>query len=70
MRFRIVSCLFLAAAAAGQTPSELAYKQPYKQMEWPRPAASAAGTPAGPWNFIQVAAVAATPQGNILVLHR
>ncbi|MDX1984783.1 MAG: DUF6351 family protein, partial [Bryobacteraceae bacterium] len=46
------------------------YKQPYKQMEWPRPAASAAGTPAGPWNFIQVAAVAATPQGNILVLHR
>jgi DNA-binding beta-propeller fold protein YncE len=43
---------------------------PYRQMEWPTPPVSAAGLPAGPWNFIQVASVAATQRGNILVLHR
>jgi len=43
---------------------------PYSQLEWPTPPVSAAGLPAGPWNFIQVASVAATQRGNILVLHR
>src|SRR4051812_38730080 len=38
--------------------------------EWPTQAKSAAGAPAGPWNFIQVPAVAITPGGNVLVLHR
>jgi DNA-binding beta-propeller fold protein YncE len=38
--------------------------------EWPVQARSAAGTPAGPWNFIQVAAVAINASGNVLVLHR
>ncbi len=38
--------------------------------EWPMQARTAAGTPAGPWNFIQVSAVATTRSGNILVLHR
>jgi len=42
----------------------------YEQAEWPIPAITAAGTPAGPWNFGQVAAVATTAQGHILVLHR
>jgi DNA-binding beta-propeller fold protein YncE len=39
-------------------------------VDWPIEATSVAGFPAGPWNFIQVAAVAATTRGNILVLHR
>ena len=43
---------------------------PYKLVEWPTPASSAAGVPAGPWNFIQVASVAVTGRGSILVLHR
>ena len=42
---------------------------PYKLVEWPTPPTTAAGAP-GAWNFIQVASVAVTPQGNILVLHR
>src|SRR5713101_5460956 len=42
----------------------------YKFVDWPIEATSVAGFPAGPWNFIQVAAVAATARGNILVLHR
>jgi DNA-binding beta-propeller fold protein YncE len=42
----------------------------YKLMPWPVEAKSAAGFDAGPWNFIQVASVAAHPNGNILVLHR
>ena len=42
----------------------------YKYVDWPIEATSVAGFPAGPWNFIQVAAVAATTRGNILVLHR
>ena len=37
---------------------------------WPAPAITAADTPAGPWNFGQVAAVATTKNGHILVLHR
>jgi DNA-binding beta-propeller fold protein YncE len=43
---------------------------PYTLVEWPAPPNSAAGVPAGPWNFIQVASVAVTAQGTILVLHR
>src|SRR5204862_7980696 len=42
----------------------------YKYVDWPIEATSAAGFPAGPWNFIQVAAVATTARGYILVLHR
>ena len=43
---------------------------PYKLMEWPTLPTSTAGVPAGPWNFIQVASVAVTARGSILVLHR
>jgi DNA-binding beta-propeller fold protein YncE len=42
---------------------------PYKLVEWPAPATSAAGFPA-PWNLIQVSSVALTPKGTVLVLHR
>jgi len=38
--------------------------------DWPTPVANAAGTPGGPWNFIQVSGVAVDAQGHILVLHR
>jgi|SRR5579863_6022522 len=43
----------------------------YKEVpDWPTQVANAAGTPAGPWNFIQVAGVAIDSQGHVLVLHR
>ena len=38
--------------------------------QWPISAVTAAGTPAGPWNFGQVVAVATNARGHILVLHR
>src|SRR5262249_4970415 len=41
----------------------------YQQVEFPKPATTAAGVPGG-WNLIQVASVAITSQGTILVLHR
>jgi DNA-binding beta-propeller fold protein YncE len=42
---------------------------PYKLVEWPAAATSAAGFPA-PWNLIQVSSVAVTSKGTVLVLHR
>jgi len=42
---------------------------PYQLIEWPTPPTSAAAVP-GAWNFIQVASVAITPRGQVLVLHR
>jgi DNA-binding beta-propeller fold protein YncE len=63
MRFLLLVPL-IALDALGQSAN-------YKLVpEWPLPAKSAAGTPAGPWNFIQVPAVAITAGGNVLVLHR
>jgi len=60
-------------AAGGQTGRGNAAAEipnlPYKLVEWPMPPTSAAGVP-GAWNFIQVASVAVTPRGTILVLHR
>ncbi len=43
---------------------------PYTLVDWPTLPLSAAGVPAGPWNFIQVASVAVSSRGRILVLHR
>ncbi len=43
--------------------------QAYKEVDWPLPVQTAAGTP-GPWHFGEVAAVATTTEGSILVLHR
>jgi DNA-binding beta-propeller fold protein YncE len=42
---------------------------PYKLVEWPTPATSAAGFPTA-WNLIQASSVAITAKGNVLVLHR
>ena len=44
-------------------------QQSYRLVEWPLPATTAAGTPS-PWHFGEVAAVATTSQGTILVFHR
>jgi DNA-binding beta-propeller fold protein YncE len=41
----------------------------YREVPWPIPAKTAAGTPS-PWYFGEVAAVATTKEGHILVLHR
>jgi DNA-binding beta-propeller fold protein YncE len=62
----------IAAAASAQAPSGPAANAPvlpHKLVEWPVPPTSAAGVP-GAWNFIQVASVAITPRGTVLVLHR
>lgn len=53
--------ILAAKTASGQ--------QSYRQVEWPLPASTAAGTPS-PWHFGEVAAVATTAQGTILVFHR
>ena len=57
------SGLVLATVTAGLC------QQGYREVEWPIPATSAAGTPA-PWHFGEVAAAATTSDGKILVLHR
>ena len=77
MRFLILACSLLVTISSpsiAQTPrgtnagTEIP-TLPYKLVEWPAPPTSAAGFP-GAWNFIQVASVAVTPRGSILVLHR
>jgi DNA-binding beta-propeller fold protein YncE len=61
--FALVACALVCAAGVGLA------QQQYKLVEWPAPVKSAAGFD-GPWNFIQVSAVAIGPTGNVLVLHR
>ena len=56
-----VLCTALTVPSAGQ--------QAYRQVDWPLPATSEAGTNA-PWHFGEVAAVATTREGTLLVLHR
>ena len=57
----------VAPVAFGQ-PAELAYRL---VAEWPKQAKSAAGTSAGPWNFIQVPGMAVpAAAGRVIVLHR
>ncbi len=63
LRISLCCVLALAGVSAGLCQQE------YQEAEWPIPATTAAGTPA-PWHFGEVAAVAATAEGNILVLHR
>jgi DNA-binding beta-propeller fold protein YncE len=78
-RLRFLALIFMSVALCqqdsaprpqGSGPAAQAPVLNYKLVEWPTQATSAAGFPAGPWNFIQVASVAATAAGNILVLHR
>ena len=44
-------------------------QQAYREAQWPLPARTVAGTPS-PWHFGEVAAVATTARGTILVFHR
>ena len=62
----VLSMLGAGLGQQGSAPG-LRYKE---APEWPIQASSVAGTPAGPWNFGQVTAVATTTDGNILVFHR
>src|SRR5262245_45309282 len=67
-----LSLAAIALTASAQTPSGPAANAPvlpHKLVEWPVPPTSAAGAPSA-WNFIQVASVAVTPGGTVLVLHR
>lgn len=54
---------------ANATGAAAAPTLPYKAVEFPTPATSAAGFPAA-WNLIQASSVAVTSRGTILVLHR
>ena len=62
----VLTLLGVALCQQGDAPRHSYRPAP----DWPTPAISAAGTPAGPWNFGQVAAVATNARGHILVLHR
>jgi hypothetical protein len=62
----VLSMLGTGLGQQGSVPG-LRYKE---APEWPTQAKSVAGAPAGPWNFGQVAAVATTTDGHILVFHR
>src|SRR5262249_36467751 len=72
---RVLIFLFIGVAfgqqvRTPQTSSDLPILPGYKRVEWPTEATSAPGFPAGPWNFIQVTAVALSTRGNVLLLHR
>ena len=56
-----------SAAQLGMDAPSMGYQE---VPDWPTQAKNAAGTPAGPWNFIQVSGVAIDAQGHVLVLHR
>jgi hypothetical protein len=66
IRFGCLGLLFLSAALC-QSASPAG--ESYREVKWPLPARTAAGSPS-PWYFGEVAAVATTKEGNILVLHR
>jgi DNA-binding beta-propeller fold protein YncE len=73
MNLLAFSLSFLALGQQGNAPrlGSGAPAMGYKEVpDWPNQVANAAGTPAGPWNFIQVSGVAIDAQGHILVLHR
>jgi DNA-binding beta-propeller fold protein YncE len=62
-RLLIVLLALAGAALAQPVPVN------HKQVEWPQPARSAAGTPTT-WSFGQVPGVAIKKDGRVLVLHR
>ena len=67
IRSLLLSLVVVAPAALGQS-AETSYRL---VVEWPKQAKSAAGTPAGPWNFIQVPGMAVhAASERVIVLHR
>jgi DNA-binding beta-propeller fold protein YncE len=72
--FTAATALLWAASLQGQQAGQRGAtvdipRLPYTLVDWPAPPTTAAGAP-GAWNFIQVASVAVSARGNILVLHR
>ena len=65
IRSLLLSVIVVAPVALGQ-PAELAYRM---VEEWPKQAKSAAGTPAGPWNFIQVPGMAVHSASGRVIVH-
>lgn len=61
--------LIILACVVGMNYPGVGAQGPYKSVEWPMPATSAAGF-AAPWNLIQASSVAIGPRGTILVFHR
>jgi len=57
------------ATVAGQAGNAAVPILPYKLVEWPAPATSAAGFPMA-WNLIQASSVAISSRGTVIVLHR
>ena len=55
--------------ADGQAGNAAVPILPYKLVEWPAPAMSAAGFPMA-WNLIQASSVAVGARGTVIVLHR
>jgi len=67
-RISLLVFSFLGAALCQRANDDsLGYKL---VPDWPTDARTAAGTPAGPWNLIQVPGVAVDTRGHVLVLHR
>jgi DNA-binding beta-propeller fold protein YncE len=72
--FLVVAAVQSASSLQGQQAAQPdrnanVPRLPYKLVDWPAPPTMAAGVP-GAWNFIQVASVAVSARGSILVLHR
>src|SRR4051812_45342011 len=68
LRYCLIAIGFACVLPAQQSNTpDLGYKE---VAEWPAQVANAAGTPGGPWNFIQVSGVAIDARGHVLVLHR
>src|SRR4051812_414869 len=66
IRSLLLALVVMAPVAFGQSAGTS-----YRLVEeWPKQAKSAAGTPAGPWNFIQVSGIAVDAAGRVIALHR
>jgi len=71
MRFCRLNLLVLTFAGVALCQPDAVPTLGYKLLpEWPIQAQTAAGTPAGPWNFGQAPGVAIGARGHVLVLHR
>jgi len=76
-RVSVLAACVLAATTSGRASGDQAARGaatdiaslPHALVQWPVPPTSAAGVP-GDWNFIQVASVAISARGTVLVLHR
>src|SRR3954471_4231837 len=63
----LVLCQQRTVPRLGSDAPDMGYKE---VSYWPTQVLNVVGTPAGPWNFIQVSGVAIDAGGHVLVLHR